>query len=154
MLVVTCLIQIITPLVLVIYVMISRKDEIHLNIFKLSQISFPKLVKFSGLIEFMGHKWALGLWLQRGAGEDIGASAVTGLFLDKSGWVVNWGSFSSFLITGPDFETQVNVVVGAVRDPGRFLDWADVVLLVRKNKIGEVLGIVFSKAKSQAALLG
>ena len=53
-----------------------------------------------------------------------------------------------FLIT---IETQVNVVVGAVRDPGRFLDWADVVLLVRKNKIGEVLGIVFSKAKSQAA---
>ena len=52
------------------------------------------------------------------------------------------------------FETQVNVVVGAVRDPGRFLDWADVVLLVRKNKIGEVLGIVSSKAKSQAALLG
>ena len=42
-------------------------------------------------------------------------------------------------------------MVGAVRDPGRFLDWADVVLLVRKNKIGEVLGIVFSKAKSQAA---
>ena len=58
---------------------------------------------------------------------------------------------SFFSIT---IETQVNVVVGAVRDPGRFLDWADVVLLVRKNKIGEVLGIVFSKAKSQAALLG
>ena len=56
-----------------------------------------------------------------------------------------------FLIT---IEPQVNVVVGAVRDPGRFLDWADVVLLVRKNKIGEVLGIVFSKAKTQAALLG
>ena len=55
MLVVTCLIQIITPLVLVIYVIIARKDEIPLK-FKLSQISFPKLVKFSGLIEFMGHK--------------------------------------------------------------------------------------------------
>ena len=40
MLVVTCLIQIITPLVLVIYVIISRKDEIPLNISKLSQISF------------------------------------------------------------------------------------------------------------------
>ena len=37
-------------------------------------------------------------------------------------------------------------MVGAVRDPGRFLDWADVVLLVRKNKIGEVLGIVLKAA--------
>ena len=36
-------------------------------------------------------------------------------------------------------------MVGAVRDPGRFLDWADVVLLVRKNKIG-VLGIVLKAA--------
>ena len=37
-----------SSLVLVIYVIISRKDEIP-NF-------FPKLVKFSGLIEFMGHK--------------------------------------------------------------------------------------------------
>ena len=29
---------------------------------------------------------------------------------------------------------QVKVVVGAVRDPSRFLDWADIVLLVSKNK--------------------
>ena len=33
--------------------------------------------------------------------------------------------------------SQVKVVVGAVRDPARFLDWADVVLLVSKNKTGE-----------------
>ena len=28
------------------------------------------------------------------------------------------------------------MVAGAVRDPARFLDWADVVLLVRKNETG------------------
>ena len=33
--------------------------------------------------------------------------------------------------------SQVKVVVGAVRDPARFLDWADIVLLVSKNKTGE-----------------
>ena len=31
---------------------------------------------------------------------------------------------------------QVKVVVGAVRDPARFLDWADVVLLVSRSKTG------------------
>ena len=36
------------------------------------------------------------------------------------------------------FKTQVKVVIGAVRDPARFLDWADVVLLVSKDDIGEV----------------
>ena len=41
-----------------------------------------------------------------------------------------------FLKHRPNFQTQVKVMAGAVRDPARFLEWADVVLLVSKNRGG------------------
>jgi len=51
--------------------------------------------------------------------------------LNVSGLEVSLSLWDTSEACGADYrEEQVKVVVGAVRDPARFLDWADVVLLV------------------------